>query len=147
MKTMDKELKNWLSYPRWKTMHDKIVDLVLSKGNISEGSGPYGKNKNYYNFCVNSISYPRLKEGMDDPKFWGRSSLEKLVSEFGYEIFAGEEYLIEVRYNAWDTELMFVTVKLVGDNKGGYVFKVYHEVEYYVHCSMWGAIQALKLVR
>lgn len=37
MNTMDKELKNWLSYPRWKTMHDKIVDLVLSKGNLSEG--------------------------------------------------------------------------------------------------------------
>ena len=134
MDTMDKELKNWLSYPRWKIMHDKIVDLVLSKGNI-------------HNLCVNSISYPRLKEGMDDPKFWGRGSLEKLVSEFGYEIFAGEEYLIEVRYNAWDTELMFATVKLVGDNKGGYAFKVYREVEYYKHCSMWGVIQALKLVR
>ena len=145
METMDKELKNWLSYPRWKTMHDKIVDLVLSKGNTSEGSGPYGKD--YYILCVNSISYARLKEGMDDPKFWGRGSLEKLVSEFGYEIFAGEEYLFEVRYNTWDTELMFVTVSLVGDNKGGYAFKVYHEVEYYKHCSMWGAIQALKLVR
>ena len=79
--------------------------------------------------------------------FGGRGSLEKLVSEFGYEIFAGEEYLIEVRYNAWDTELMFATVKLVGDNKGGYAFKVYREVEFYKHCSMWGVIQALKLVR
>ena len=144
---MNKELKHWLSYPRWKTMHDKIVDLVLSKGTTPEGNDPFGNQEDYHDLCVSGISHTRLKEGMDDPKSWGRGSVKELLSEFGYDVFFDEEYLFEVRYNTWNSELLFMVVKLVGDNKGGYVFKVYNEAEFYDHCCMWGAIQALKLVR
>lgn len=143
-----KELKTWLAYPRWKAVHDKLVDQLLSIGGDEQASihNDFLPDGNVLTYM--EMFQMNLKDALDNHRKWGRSSVEEVCKEFlGHQALYDDEYLYEVQYNAWDCELKFFTVKLVGENKGGYVFKSYSEVEFYDKFCMPGALTAIKTVR
>lgn len=137
-------LKEFMRYSRWRNVHNRIADNILSHGvPVPIPTEPRDFIEDYVNTIhIASTDKDLLREMIDKPKNWGVQTPADAVRRYTYSL--GQDcYLYDVEYNMWDETLTFKFVELVGENKAGCEFYSYSANFFYDRFGMPGAIAAM----
>lgn len=137
--------KEYLEYSQWKNIYDKIVDNIFRGGDYP----PKDENGyiNEHTLCISKRSKEDMRKALANPQALGRSSVLEICKDFCVALPFYNGYLYSVEYDCWTEQLLFKTVKLIGENATGYVFDDIYAGEFFSVYSMYGATKALLFTR
>lgn len=134
-----------------KKLHNKIIDNILQNGR-KEVESEYLKSRrsnyscNFYALSVRYADTDKVKAMLDNYKKSDYGSLTEFC-KFYFKYVGWESYVYEVLYDAYEEELIFRCVELVGENKEGYNLRQLTEYQFIKEFGICGLLDTIIMTR